>query len=102
MIRLRTLLLLLAVTGLFVSGAPASAATGDSALPENIAASAPMPALDAGQCAAPVTLFEASVPPSDFILCSCKFCKENPDVDCQISPSGYSILCADYSRLHNC
>jgi len=100
MIRLRTLLLLLAITGLLISSAPASAAP--SSLPEGLAASAPLLALDAGQCAAPVKSFEASVPPNDFILCSCTFCRANPDVDCQVSPSGYSILCADYSRLHNC
>ena len=42
----------------------------------------------------------AAIPPDDFILCSCKLCKENPEVVCQISPSGYSILCADWYRIH--
>jgi hypothetical protein len=42
----------------------------------------------------------AAAPPVDYILCSCTFCKANPDVDCQVSPSGYSILCSDWSRLH--
>jgi hypothetical protein len=46
----------------------------------------------------------AAIPPidGDFILCSCNFCRTNPNVECQISPSGYTILCSDYSRLHNC
>ncbi len=40
---------------------------------------------------------ELAVPPDpDFILCSCKLCRSYPDVDCQISPTGFSILCADY------
>ena len=47
--------------------------------------------------------FSLAIPPDDdFILCTCRFCNANPDVDCQISPSGYTILCEDYSRLHNC
>jgi hypothetical protein len=42
-----------------------------------------------------------AIPPDDdFILCTCKFCRENPDVDCQISPSGYTILCEDWARTH--
>ena len=36
-------------------------------------------------------------------ICSCNFCKVYPSVDCQIGPGdGYSILCADYLKLHNC
>lgn len=35
--------------------------------------------------------------------CSCNFCRANPSVECQMGPGdGYSILCADYLRLHNC
>ena len=41
-----------------------------------------------------------AAPPVDYILCSCNFCKANPDVDCQVSPSGYSITCSDWYRLH--
>jgi hypothetical protein len=37
---------------------------------------------------------------SDFILCTCKTCKARPDVICQISPSGYSILCSDWAATH--
>lgn len=40
------------------------------------------------------------LPPVDYILCSCTFCRANPDEDCQVSPSGYSILCSDWSRTH--
>lgn len=35
----------------------------------------------------------------DFILCSCELCSRS-DVDCQISPSGYTIACADYYKSH--
>ena len=36
-------------------------------------------------------------------ICSCRFCRANPSVDCQIGPGdGYSILCADYLKLNNC
>jgi hypothetical protein len=40
-------------------------------------------------------------PPVDYVLCSCKLCAEQPYIDCQISPSGYSILCSDWYRM-NC
>ncbi|HET7177049.1 MAG TPA: hypothetical protein VFI63_00010 [Solirubrobacterales bacterium] len=34
-------------------------------------------------------------------ICSCTFCAAHPSVDCQIGPGdGFSILCADYSKLH--
>ena len=48
------------------------------------------------------TALLAAPPGDDFIRCGCSFCKANPDVECQISPDGYSILCADYARIHNC
>jgi hypothetical protein len=36
-------------------------------------------------------------------ICSCTFCRAHPSADCQIGPGdGFSILCADYSKLHNC
>jgi hypothetical protein len=110
MIRLRTPLLLLAITALLLSVAPVFAAAGDSGLPSWITAPATSPGLDAGRCpdpgpsaalGMPAALNLAVPPPNDFILCSCELCKDYPDVICQISPSGYSILCADYSRL-NC
>src|SRR3954447_18902232 len=85
------------------------AATADPGLPGSISAPAASPGLDAGRCPAPApsltvgtpAVREVYVPPSDFILCSCDLCKDQPDVVCQISPSGYSIRCVDYSRL-NC
>jgi hypothetical protein len=41
-------------------------------------------------------------PAWEVIVCSCKLCAQNPYVECQIGPGdGYSILCADYSRI-NC
>ncbi len=40
----------------------------------------------------------ASEAAGDYILCSCQLCSQS-DVDCQISPSGYTIACADYYRL---
>ncbi len=109
MIRLRSSLLLLAVVTLLLSGPPVFAATADPGLPASIAAPAASPGLDAGRCPAPAlsltvgtpAVREVYVPPSDFILCSCDLCKNQPDVVCQISPSGYSIRCVDYSRL-NC
>jgi hypothetical protein len=39
-------------------------------------------------------------PPVDYVLCSCSLCKAQPDIDCQISPSGYSIMCSDWYRMH--
>lgn len=38
-------------------------------------------------------------PGSGYVLCSCQLCSQS-DVVCRISPSGYSILCSDYYRLH--
>jgi hypothetical protein len=102
MIRLRTSLLLLAIAALLLAGAPAFAATGDSGQAQ-IAAPAAVPALDANLCKDPNTpaaSLKSIIVPPDFILCTCKFCKENPDVICQISPSGYSILCYNYSQTH--
>ncbi len=94
----RSSLLLLAIAALLISGTPISAGSGDSAA---------VAWLDAGRfiesaspAADPVLSSEAAIPPSDFILCTCKFCRENPEVICQISPTGYSILCEDYSRTH--
>ena len=39
-------------------------------------------------------------PPTDFDLCTCKFCGRNPTAICQISPSGYSIVCSDWAATH--
>jgi hypothetical protein len=90
--RFRLSLLLLAFTfaALLLAGTPASAAP-------------------AGQCNAPVSAVATGVPaptfmifppPGDYIICSCDFCKRNPDVECRISPSGYSIMCSDWSLTH--
>ena len=37
-------------------------------------------------------------PSSGFILCSCQLCSRS-DVICQVSPSGFSIRCADYYAM---
>jgi hypothetical protein len=103
MIRLRSSLLLLAITGLLLSAAPVAADTAAPGLPSQLIAPAAVPSLDGSQCTAPgqspaVGTGEslAPVPASDFILCSCRYCKNHPDVICQISPTGFSILCSDY------
>ncbi|HEX4966539.1 MAG TPA: hypothetical protein VF173_37365 [Thermoanaerobaculia bacterium] len=102
--------LLLAITALLFSGAPVSAAAGDSGLPSWLTTPATAPGLAAGWCptpnpsaalGTPTTIEKAILPPPDFILCTCELCVYHPDVICQISPSGYSIVCADYARL-NC
>jgi hypothetical protein len=110
MIRLRTSLLLLAVMALLLSGTSVFAGTGDSGLPSRTAASAASPGPDAGRCPAPKLSFAASTPAwldlstpsSDFILCSCDYCRHHPDVICRISPTGFSIVCSDYSQTHSC
>lgn len=100
MIRFRTSLLLLALAALFIAGAPVAAATGDSALPSRLTAPA-VPALDANLCKQAAASREVMSPPfDDFILCTCKLCEEKPDEICQISPSGYSIVCSDWYRTH--
>ncbi|HEV7516560.1 MAG TPA: hypothetical protein VGR07_09700 [Thermoanaerobaculia bacterium] len=106
MIRLRTSLLLLAVMALLLSGTSAFAGTGDSGLPSWTAEPVASPGLDAGQCPAPKLSLAASMPDfltplSDFILCSCDYCKHHPDVICRVSPTGFSIVCSNYSQL-NC
>jgi len=109
MIRLRTSLLLLAIMALLLGGTPVFAGTGDSGLPSSTAASATSPGLAAGQCPAPKLSLavgapaglDLSTPSSDFILCSCTYCRHHPDVICRISPTGFSIVCSDYSQL-NC
>lgn len=104
MIRLRSSLLLLAIAALFISGTPISA---NSVAPS--AAPAVVPSLDAGRCTdsgpspavdMPALNGEAATPRSGFILCTCKFCHENPEVICQISPTGYSIRCKDWFNSH--
>lgn len=103
MIRLRSSLLLLAITALLLSATPVAADTVAPGLPSQLAAPAAVPSVDAPQCTAPgqspafgTGESLAPVPASDFILCTCKFCKNHPDVICQISPTGFSILCSDY------
>lgn len=104
MTRLCSSLLLFAVAALLTTGAPVLAGPEE---PVKVAAAAADPAtwLDAEVCpATPVTsptVLELVAPPNgDFILCTCQFCKYHPDTDCQISPKGYSILCADWYRRH--
>jgi hypothetical protein len=41
----------------------------------------------------------ASAAAEDFIICSCKLCSRS-DVVCRISPTGFSIACADYYQTH--
>jgi hypothetical protein len=50
--------------------------------------------------ALPASTPAAVINPGGYILCSCELCSRS-DVICQISPSGYSIACADYYAL-NC
>ena len=38
-------------------------------------------------------------PSSGFVLCSCELCSRS-DVICRISPTGFSIPCADYYATH--
>lgn len=90
MIRLRSSLFLLVVTALLLSVPPVLADTPAAA-----------PWLEADLCTdpgpAPVASFEGELLlAGDFILCTCNYCKNHPDVICQISPSGFSILCSDY------
>lgn len=95
MIRFRSSLFLLVVTALFLSAIPGLAGTPAAA-----------PWLDADLCTdpgpspaavTPVASFEVEpLLEGDFILCTCNYCKNHPDVICQISPSGFSILCSDY------
>ena len=73
-------------------------ASAEPAAPTSAPACTPAsPALPAGIEVAPTLV---AIPPVDYILCSCRFCAANPDVDCQVSPTGYSILCSDWYRLH--
>jgi hypothetical protein len=104
MTRLRTSLFLLAAFALLTSGASGLAGASAAAVPPPSNQSlAPTPAT-AGQCADPtgvgVAIRESALPPPDYILCSCSYCRAHPGEDCQISPSGYSILCADYYAFH--
>ena len=38
-------------------------------------------------------------PSTGFILCSCQLCAHS-DVICRISPTGFSIRCADYYAMY--
>jgi hypothetical protein len=98
MIRFRTFLLLLAIAALLVSAAPVFAGTTPVASPLTGANLCAAPALSPA-AGTPAPSFKVA-PPVDYILCSCSFCKSHPDVDCQVSPSGYSIACSDWYRLH--
>ena len=54
--------------------------------------------------AATVLLVCASLAPAssstEFDLCTCKFCERNPSDICQVSPTGYSIVCSDWAQTH--
>lgn len=92
MVRLRNSLLLFAAAALLLAGAPTFGAVDAAQCP------APAQSLTVGT---PTPLPAFMIPPQDdYILCTCDFCKANPYVDCQISPSGYSIQCSDWYRLH--
>lgn len=98
MTRLHSSLLLLAVVALLTAGAPAGAGNAEPA-------AAAGPEVGAGLCpetptTAPAALELVFPPGDDFILCTCKRCEEEPETICQISPMGYSILCADWYRTH--
>jgi hypothetical protein len=108
MIRLRTSLLLLALMALLLSGTTAFAGTGDPGLPSWAAVHATSPGLDSGRCPAPKlslagtpARLDLSTLSPDFILCSCDYCRHHPNVICRISPTGFSIVCSDYSQT-NC
>jgi len=95
--RLRTSLFLLALVALAVSAAPAFAGTAPVASPAANLCPAPALSPATGTPAPVLKIF----PPPGYVHCDCKLCEEKPDIDCQISPSGYSILCSDWYRL-NC
>jgi len=107
MSRLRSSLFLLAVAVLLISTVPLFAGSEEVAPPAQTAvdsaAQATPEAADVAEIAvipeseAPLTL---AAPPIDFVLCSCKLCGAYPEQVCRISPSGYSILCSDWYRLH--
>jgi hypothetical protein len=107
----RSLLFSVAVAALLLCAAPAFAGTGSPAIASGTAP-AVAPVLDSGQCTQPAQtavpaiaapdsgLFLSTPSDPDFILCSCKFCKNHQDVICRISPTGFSILCSDYYASH--
>ncbi len=104
MIRLRTSLLLLALMALLLSGTSAFAGSGAPGLPSWTATPATVPGLAAGP-APRLSLADGTpvlpTPMSDFILCSCTYCAHHPNDICRISPTGFSIVCSNYSQT-NC
>jgi hypothetical protein len=108
--RLRSPLLLLAILALLLGGTSVFAGTGDSGLPSSTAASSTSPGPEARHCPAPTlslavsapARLDLSTPPADFILCSCDYCKHHPNAICRISPTGFSIVCSNYSQQNNC
>jgi hypothetical protein len=101
MFRPRPLLPLLVLALLVAAAMPALAAAPVTA--------PALPALDLSGAACPAAapmssatdkLFKAIIIPPDFILCTCKTCREYPDVICQVSPSGFSIVCSDWAKTH--
>lgn len=104
MIRFRPSLLLLATLVLLTSGASGLTGSGEAVLrsPSEDALPSALPgaSLCAETAATPGASLATAPPGDDFILCTCPFCRENPEVDCQISPDGYSIRCADWYAFH--
>jgi hypothetical protein len=49
--------------------------------------------------ALPASTPAAVINPGGYILCSCELCSRS-DVICRISPSGFSIECADYYAMY--
>ena len=101
MTRPRISLLLLTIAAMLITAMPALAVGGDP----GITAPAAVPGLDLNQCTAPLqagtpTASLASIIFPSYVICSCELCSRS-DVECRISPSGYSIACADYYQL-NC
>jgi hypothetical protein len=45
------------------------------------------------------SLKSAAADGGGFVICSCQLCSQS-DVVCRISPSGFSIACADYYKTH--
>lgn len=41
----------------------------------------------------------ASAASGGFVICSCELCSRS-DVVCRISPTGFSIACADYYQMY--
>ena len=99
----RVLPLLLPLAAILITALPAQAAGS----PE-IVAPATGVRLDLNRCATPGTPLQTGTPAASlasvistggYVICSCQLCSQS-DVICRISPSGFSIPCADYYQTH--